>query len=119
MLHLYHSSRSEIFIHYLRILISSALDQFFRNQEKTESSLSPTLDALYYCCHCLFQGFLIDWMDCGMNYDILARFAFLSQLPALSEILTGYGSLAGTEELVSSLPLPDPKNLFDHISLDK
>ena len=73
ILHIYNSLQREAFIHYMRgiadYMTRQALCSF-----TPDSGISPEeFETVCFTCKCFLEGILLDWLDSGMDYDLMGR----------------------------------------------
>lgn len=91
ILHIYRSVQREVFLSHLDRIVLHVVRQYV--EEVTADWLSPSvhqaeIELLIKYYKCTFVGGILDWLDCGMEYDLLAS------TTKICELLSGSGKQA-------------------------
>ena len=93
VMHVYHALDREVFLqhldHLLNYLVREYLDEAFANHEMD----SRDRTVLIRYCKCLMTGWLLDWLDHDMSYDLNEDIRRLSQLRHSFEVKDTEGCL--------------------------
>ena len=80
ILHIYHSVHCEVFLKELDRLCLYAITQYIDTTTKELSLLPKDKELLIRFYKCALVGILLDWLNEGMHYDLLASFARICDL---------------------------------------
>ena len=72
MLNIYRSVERETFARYLGEICSYTIDQYAERVTETEDIPEETVRLLKHFNKCIFVGVFLDWLEHGMEYDLLA-----------------------------------------------
>lgn len=80
ILHIYRSLQREVFLNHLEQIALYTITQYVNavTSDLTLPSEDKTLLIRFY--KCILVGILLDWLDAGMNYDLLKQFVRITDL---------------------------------------
>lgn len=88
LLHIYRSTQRETFVKQLDRICLYAMTQYIETVTANMTFLPEDKKLLIRFYKCTLAGILLDWMDAGMNYDLLKAFN------RITELLNGSGKQA-------------------------
>lgn len=72
VLHVYRAIPRETFLSYITRLTQHFVEEYVTNATKGRSVSAENVAILIHCYRCSIVGLLLDWLDAGMGYDMLA-----------------------------------------------
>lgn len=71
MLHIYNSMQREVFVRYLERAALYVVQEFMNNAESQMGITDREKELMVKFYKCLFMGTLLDWLDHGMDWDLV------------------------------------------------
>lgn len=80
LLHIYRSTQREIFVNHLDRICLYAVTQYVETVTKDMTISPEDKKILFRYYKCTLTGIILDWMEEGMNYDLLQAFNRITEL---------------------------------------